>query len=295
MPHSPSFSLHRSGTHTSESSEIAAAAHPDAEEAVSQTSLTSSAAPSPCSLHLDSGCRTCADHDQQRVCDRIKEAIAQGHKELGIVMLPGSFNPVHLDHIKCLQMARQALEDNGIAVVGGFLQPSSESYVRQKLGEDQAMCLQDRIHACVLAVEELAPWVGVWCSGEVAGSKETKRLETFFARQVAASLPDDARLRAFMVCGADYVEKNAASRWRGPAMPPKVVITRHGSRLPDGPPGEGWFIVHADIAAGDVSSTLVRQAIRDQRWSDIISNNWASPAVTQFLKEQHAKGALYMH
>eukprot|EP00403_Amphidinium_massartii_P045244 CAMPEP_0178468792 /NCGR_PEP_ID=MMETSP0689_2-20121128/53099_1 /TAXON_ID=160604 /ORGANISM="Amphidinium massartii, Strain CS-259" /LENGTH=267 /DNA_ID=CAMNT_0020095853 /DNA_START=27 /DNA_END=831 /DNA_ORIENTATION=+ len=267
MPHSPSFSLHRSGTHTSESSEIAAAAHPDAEEAVSQTSLTSSAAPSPCSLHLDSGCRTCADHDQQRVCDRIKEAIAQGHKELGIVMLPGSFNPVHLDHIKCLQMARQALEDNGIAVVGGFLQPSSESYVRQKLGEDQAMCLQDRIHACVLAVEELAPWVGVWCSGEVAGSKETKRLETFFARQVAASLPDDARLRAFMVCGADYVEKNAAYE----------------------------FIVHADIAAGDVSSTLVRQAIRDQRWSDIISNNWASPAVTQFLKEQHAKGALYMH
>mmetsp|Transcript_33740 Transcript_33740/g.61794 ORF Transcript_33740/g.61794 Transcript_33740/m.61794 type:complete len:305 (+) Transcript_33740:58-972(+) len=237
----------------------------------------------------------CDDDVLQQCCDRTAGAVANGSKELGILMLPGSFNPVHLDHIQCLRLAKKELENNGIAVVASFLQPSSDSYVSNKLGADQAMYLQDRIEACNIAARDVAPEIGVWCSGEISGARETTHCQKMIARMATSVgvLPQDVNLRGYMVCGADFVERACGRQWCRPAEPPKVVIQRHGSKLPWNPPGEGWYVVKAD-PAGEVSSTLVRKAIHAERWDELTENGWATPAVREFLKKRYAEGTLFM-
>mmetsp|Transcript_6677 Transcript_6677/g.16339 ORF Transcript_6677/g.16339 Transcript_6677/m.16339 type:complete len:121 (-) Transcript_6677:123-485(-) len=97
-----------------------------------------------------------------------------------------------------------------------------------------------------------------------------------------------------MVCGADLVERVFWRKWESPAMPPKVVIHRQDSHLPVKPPGKGWYVVHADVAAGDVSSTLVRKAISAGRWDDLTSNGWITTALRDFLEKRYAERTLLM-
>mmetsp|Transcript_6677 Transcript_6677/g.16338 ORF Transcript_6677/g.16338 Transcript_6677/m.16338 type:complete len:140 (-) Transcript_6677:469-888(-) len=119
----------------------------------------------------------------QQCCDKIAAAAKSGSTELGRLMLPGSFNPVHIDHINCLHLAQKELENNGITVVASFLQPSSDSYVARKLGAHQAMYLQDRILACNIATFGVVPEIVVWCSGEAGGASETQHCEHIQTRR----------------------------------------------------------------------------------------------------------------
>ena len=66
-------------------------------------------------------------------------------------MLPGSFNPPHEDHTKCLEAAAAAAEAAGYAVVGALLQPSSESYLKNKCGAASCMSLANRVRVCDVA------------------------------------------------------------------------------------------------------------------------------------------------
>merc|ERR1711879_319589 len=96
-------------------------------------------------------------------------------ESLAIVVLPGSFNPPHCEHVRSLELARQHLEQKGVTVVAGFLQPSSDSYVTQKVGHASAIRLDDRITMCEIAGEANAKthngeqWIHAWSSGQTNG------------------------------------------------------------------------------------------------------------------------------
>eukprot|EP01120_Amphizonella_sp_Union-15-10_P005009 TRINITY_DN1574_c0_g1_i2.p1 TRINITY_DN1574_c0_g1~~TRINITY_DN1574_c0_g1_i2.p1 ORF type:complete len:207 (+),score=37.25 TRINITY_DN1574_c0_g1_i2:57-677(+) len=49
-----------------------------------------------------------------------------------VLMLSGSFNPVHRMHIKAFELAKKKLEEK-YPVIGGYIAPSSDPYVRSKL------------------------------------------------------------------------------------------------------------------------------------------------------------------
>lgn len=54
-----------------------------------------------------------------------------------VLVQSGAYNPVHLSHVEMFSLVRRALlERHSIKVVGGFLAPSGDSYVKSKLGDD---------------------------------------------------------------------------------------------------------------------------------------------------------------
>ena len=60
-----------------------------------------------------------------------------------VLMTSGSFAPPHRMHIELLEVSKKWLEARGKeVVVGGFVCPSSDSYVKRKLGDDW-VCLKD--------------------------------------------------------------------------------------------------------------------------------------------------------
>ena len=88
--------------------------------------------------------------------DRIKQANAECPEKLKVVLLiTGSMCPVHRMHLNALKTAGDYLEKHyGYHVLGGFISPSSDSYVNRKLGE-KAIPFVDRAKMCHLAVKEL--------------------------------------------------------------------------------------------------------------------------------------------
>ena len=74
--------------------------------------------------------------------------------KLAVVVLPGALNPCHTQHVRSLELARCALEKQGVRVVMGFLQPSSDAYLRHKVGAEFAIALEDRVRMCEVSFTE---------------------------------------------------------------------------------------------------------------------------------------------
>lgn len=81
---------------------------------------------------------------------RRAQAVPKKTSRLAVLLLPGSLNPVHCDHVHCLLCAREQLEMEGMVVLASFLQSSADCYVQNKLGRE-AMSLKTRVEVCDLA------------------------------------------------------------------------------------------------------------------------------------------------
>mmetsp|Transcript_64511 Transcript_64511/g.200012 ORF Transcript_64511/g.200012 Transcript_64511/m.200012 type:complete len:493 (-) Transcript_64511:96-1574(-) len=241
--------------------------------------------------HVNPKCTTCSHDEVERLVKRVSDRIATGSTQLGVVVLPGSFNPPHRDHLRCLELAREVLEARGVAVLAGFLQPSSDRYLVHKVGAERAMCLRQRVLACHIAVREASGWIGVWCSGAANGEMAADSCGKFCSAQ-ARQVLEAAGLRsigAHVVCGADFVVRYG---WRAIAQP-RVVITRPGTDLPPGEPPEGWLVARAD-SAGDASSTAVRELICRGEWEELVRAGWVDQQLAAFLRASFEQGELFM-
>ena len=82
-----------------------------------------------------------------------------------IVVLGGSFCPVHAGHVAALERGRAAAERDGMTVVAGYFAVATNGHVRGKLkgrGEDlgQAFDVEGRLRMCN-AVASSIDWLGV--------------------------------------------------------------------------------------------------------------------------------------
>ena len=114
---------------------------------------------------IDHGERFCEQTEIAKVRRQI-DLVANGDKKLVFLLLSGSFNPIHTQHVQALLLTRKYLERIGWNVVGGFLAPSSDVHVQEKLGPE-SLLLTERIALCRLAVEGL-DWVSVCVKGELS-------------------------------------------------------------------------------------------------------------------------------
>ena len=73
-------------------------------------------------------------------------------KQLIILVTGDCFNPVHLMHIDMFNIAKKNLDSEKLEVVGGFLIPTNNNYVREKLGKE-AITLKHRNEMIELAIE----------------------------------------------------------------------------------------------------------------------------------------------
>lgn len=133
------------------------------------------------------------------------------------LVLSGSFNPPHLMHVETLSAARRNLERDGKRrVVAGFLCPSSDHYVRNKLGLSAALSLGQRNELCEL-ITLGSDWVSVGPWGEPSVSKCIERLQPMVGRLHGGVL-------LMPVCGADTCLRHDAHQH----VRPYVVIGRPG-------------------------------------------------------------------
>lgn len=232
---------------------------------------------------------TCTTVALDEIRKRADAAVSVGTTAMAVLVLPGSFNPVHSEHICSLELARIHLEQQGFAVVGGFLQPSSEDYVGSKVGEHWAMTFGHRVACCDLAAEANAAqsqapqWIHTWRSAETYGFIVPSQVQAHLRKVLRRE-----SLQAFMVCGSDLVER--CGGWGRPAPGPTVVLKRPGVRLPCGI-HESWQVATGETKP--MSSTAVRDAMDREDWEQMVTEGCHSSVVI-YMKAKHSEGNLFM-
>ena len=80
-------------------------------------------------------------------------------EELAILLTTGGLNPIHTGHVDMMNFAKQELEsqklDKKYTVIGGFMSPSHDEYVRSKTSYIRS---NDRVKMIKLAVKN-SPWI----------------------------------------------------------------------------------------------------------------------------------------
>jgi nicotinic acid mononucleotide adenylyltransferase len=221
-----------------------------------------------------------------------------------ILVLPGSFNPIHRQHMRILEIARTYLRAEGWSVRSAFLSPSSDDYVK---GKGAALSLSFRIELCELAAEEL-PWVDVWTSGEPSSYRAAKEIVQSLVNSNGDDFPA-ACPKAIEVMGSDTAERilrRVIKEWRlEGGSEPWYVDRLICCVLRPGEDPAAWFsrlqndfsewlirigvrvLVANPIALGldlrDVSSTLVRRLIDQGDWETLASNQYLDQRVFDVL------------
>src|SRR5262250_1682609 len=84
---------------------------------------------------------TPTDKIEQRLSRIAGNPTLEGRR-LVVLMEGGCFNPVHMGHIQIMKTAKKEMEAQGAIVLGGYLCPADDDYVRAKLGHEalDAIC-----------------------------------------------------------------------------------------------------------------------------------------------------------
>lgn len=140
-----------------------------------------------------------------------------------VLLSTGGFHPVHAGHLQMMASARVAAERAGFDVVGGYLSPGHDSYLRMKCGP-ATIPAQQRLKEAAAATAEsdwlsVDPWEAMHCRVAVNYTDVTARLEGYLRRHV------DHRLEVIYVCGADNARFAYAFTERGRC----IVVGRPGA------------------------------------------------------------------
>ncbi|MDB4993432.1 MAG: putative synthase, similar to eukaryotic protein [Myxococcaceae bacterium] len=118
-----------------------------------------------------------------------------------VLLSTGAFCPVHDGHLAMLQSARVAAERAGFDVVGGYLSPGHDAYIRLKCGP-AAIPASERLRQCAAAVASsdwlsVDPWEAMHRQVSVNFTDVTARLRAYLRAHV------DPRIEVLYVAGAD--------------------------------------------------------------------------------------------
>jgi nicotinic acid mononucleotide adenylyltransferase len=189
-------------------------------------------------------------------------------------------------HLKAFDIAAKFLTTFAVDCLVGFVSPSSDSYLRGKLGDD-AIPFRDRLHLCTLSCAthnadpaalhlEVDPW-----EGSQPRFIDFPSVHARLSRLIAAEFPDSG-LRVLYVCGADHFVKCRLARWANCvaiARPPFVLraksVPERNIYVCTVPPEDA-----PDLFA-DLSSTELRRRLAEgEPLGDLVY-----PGVEDYLRE----------
>lgn len=119
-----------------------------------------------------------------------------------VLVSTGSFNPPTYMHLRCFELARDALTSEGFCVIGGYMSPVNDAYKKKNL-----LSAEHRIAMCQLACTSSEfvmtdPWE--------ASQDSYQRTLTVLSRIKNAisggSLTSTDDLMVMLVCGSDLLE-----------------------------------------------------------------------------------------
>jgi nicotinic acid mononucleotide adenylyltransferase len=191
------------------------------------------------------------------------------HTEIVVLVLSGALSPIHLMHVDCLERSRQYLETfEKVPVVGGFICPSSDSYVSYKLGMERIL-LDKRCHLTDLALASSS-----WISTNSWGWANAHGIVHQTQYMLNMEFPE-YKINVYLVAGADHVFKHRLFTGEQEKIfcigrtedTDKVKQALNNSVYPN------RNLILLDGGEEDISSTRVRKFILEENWD----------ALTQFL------------
>lgn len=256
-------------------------------------------------MSLENGERFCEQSEIAKVRRQLDQ-VRDGGKKVVFLLLSGSFNPIHTEHVRTLLATRNYLETIGCAVAGAFLAPSSDNHVQQKLGAE-GLLLAERIELCRLAVETL-DWVSVCVKGELSSKWACWGVRDEL-EQGCVDLLQERRLTGVEIMGSDTVvrifdkvlmehsQHEGMSTHhgrtvccllrRGPEMAAQkkyieTVLVPGVSKL-----GVELMILEPgvlDPPLEQVSSSAIRELVSRGEWEELRRKGWLPPSVLKALQ-----------
>jgi len=205
-------------------------------------------------------------------------------KSFVVLLLSGSFNPVHKMHIHTFEVAKKHLQlDNpNLFVVGGYIAPSSDSYVLGKL-QKEAMTLGHRSSMCGIETRK-SDWIEVCNWGLASGHTVTREITEILKR----NFPEQ-KIRTLEICGADHALKY--NLWRHKPMVclgrPQYTEKVKQALTKEEPNPKEFFFIEEELQ--EVSSTEVRQAMKSQdpeKMEELVTKGWIDEDILLYIKEQ---------
>lgn len=174
-----------------------------------------------------------------------------------VLLSTGAFNPVHLGHVATFDTAKDALESRfGFEVVGGFLSPSHDLYLKSKKMQGQSFSAQQRLAMCVAATSDhpfLA--VGAWESSAAGRWPDFPEVKTELERALKHAFAEDAPEVVYL-CGADHF------RYVREVVKPVCAVERDGLVVQTGQARDIYAVESKrDGPYAAMSSTRVRNAL----------------------------------
>jgi len=215
-----------------------------------------------------------------------------------ILVSTGSFAPVHLSHIKIMELAKQHMEkqSDNMACIGGFLSPSHDSYVTSKLKRLGCSSIDgySRFKMIDLACND-SDWLQ-GSSYEVRSTtfrdinEATEYVRDHIKKSLISKYPSLSKLKVFYVCGSDlalkcYMYASEMDFCNGViciARPcEETTILKKQSKFFC---KSFKFLENSSIE--DLSSTNIRKLLMQNASDDELKNHLPLPAI-KYLKEQN--------
>ncbi len=153
---------------------------------------------------------------------RAASNLARAARPPAVLLCTGAYCPVHPGHVELMELARARVEQAGFSVIGGYLSPGHDEYLRLKLNDD-ATSAQQRLTECALAVRDsdwldVDPWEALYCRVAVNFTDVLRRLGAYLDAHLGH------QVTPFYAFGGDNARFSLTFAQRGHA----VVVGRPG-------------------------------------------------------------------
>src|SRR3990167_2274869 len=148
--------------------------------------------------------------DYEKLITQIQQVNSDG--PYTVLLLSGSFNPVHKMHVQLIEVAMEHLKKHyaHMNVIFGYIAPSSDRYVKGKLKE-QAIPLKQRNEMCYLATRD-SEFIDVYTFGQAYAPAVADKLR----EDLTTIYNDPTKFNVLLICGADHCVR--ASMWTTPTI-----------------------------------------------------------------------------
>ncbi|KAL3364769.1 hypothetical protein AABB24_013509 [Solanum stoloniferum] len=119
-----------------------------------------------------------------------------------VLVSTGSFNPPTYMHLRCFELARDALTSEGICVIGGYMSPVNDAYKKKNL-----ISAEHRVAMCQLACKSSEfVMTDTWEASQDSYQRTLTVLSRIKTAISGGSLTSTDDLMAMLVCGSDLLE-----------------------------------------------------------------------------------------
>jgi nicotinate (nicotinamide) nucleotide adenylyltransferase len=219
-----------------------------------------------------------------------KRTKIQNKQRKVFLMLGGSFNPVHKEHIQIMEIARRHCEKHlNLFVVAGFLGVSSAYHVKRKLGSSSAITLKHRNKMCELAVEN-NEWISVCPYGWANATSIARRL------QKSIQLKDEhMKVEFFNVTGSDIfgnvMPNEYGFRPFNQMLEDYICVSRDHCKVFEAvrklKNNRKTFYFAEGSSSGSISSTRVRDLLKAEDYDPL--QDYLDSKVLLYLKQNVGK------